>query len=178
MSFKDTNQYKKGDIGEKIVRNYLQKAGWFVYSLLDDPDRPHPIDTVAMKTDTLMLMDVKTYPRRQNHSDTGIDQHHRLRYIDLSRRHNLKVFLAFCDEIEQRIYGHWLHVLERHRPAGTVHGSWFNGRKETNPWDYPQFWQKKVYYPLSVMEHITDLTHEQVQKIGMYTTRNAAYTYS
>ena len=177
MKFKETPQAKKGDIGERIVRQYLQSNGWFVYSLLDDPDRAHPIDTVAMKQDNLILLDVKTYPRRQNHSDTGIDQHHRMRYIDLSKRHNLRVFIAFCDEIEMRIYGHWLHILEKQRPTGTVEGSWFKGRETVSPWDYPQFWQSKVYYPLSVMEHVCDLSDEQVDSIAQFTTRKKVYTY-
>jgi hypothetical protein len=172
ISFRDLPQTQKGEVGERIVRRRLQDLGWFVYSLLDDPDRAHPIDTIAMKHDNLILMDTKTKPRRQNYADTGIDIRHYHRYKVLSQRYNLRVYIAFCDEIKMEVYGNYLDILEQPRGAGTCEGT---------PWEYPQRHQGIIYFPLDIMQHIARLndvaTLAEIEAIRLLSTRKSKYTY-
>ena len=47
MSWQDKIQVKKGNIGEKIVRNYLEKKGFIVYE--PKTNGSHPFDKIAIK---------------------------------------------------------------------------------------------------------------------------------
>lgn len=101
---------KKGNLGEKIIKKYLERKGCIVYKPITD--KPHYFDYLATKDNKkLYIVEVKTKPRRKYYEDTGINIEHYDIYKNVAKKYNLKLFIFFVDEIEGAIYGNELNAL-------------------------------------------------------------------
>ena len=109
-NWEDRKTVKKGNIGEEITRQYLESKGYIIYKPLTEG--PHSFDNLAIKGKTnIFIVEVKTKPRRKYYNDTGIDIRHYKTYREVSKKHNLKVFIFFIDEIQGLVYGNDLNNL-------------------------------------------------------------------
>lgn len=159
-NWEDRKTVKKGNIGEEITRQYLESKGYIIYKPLTEG--AHSFDNLAIKGKTnIFIVEVKTKPRRKYYNDTGIDIRHYKTYREVSKKHNLKVFIFFIDEIQGLVYGNDLNNLIK--PV--------DDKKK-----YPLVDKGIVYFHLSNMIEIAKLTQEQVEDIKAYSTSN--YTYS
>lgn len=102
----------KGEIGEQLVRDLLEKQGWTVYATKTPGS--HPFDILAFKPNGARIgVDVKTYPSRTIYPDTGINTAHFKKYQEYSRDSDTEFWIYFVDEVKGKIYGSSLHELEK-----------------------------------------------------------------
>jgi hypothetical protein len=164
MTQKNTNweflsSVKKGNIGEKIVKEYLEKLGYIIYQPVTSG--AHSFDNLAIKNkNTLVVVEVKTKPRRKYYNDTGIELRHYNGYLEISKKHNLKVFIFFVDEYLKIIYGNDLSNLTK--PV--------KDKKQ-----YPLIEKGIIYFHLSNVYKISELTNSQVEDIKKHTKSNYKY---
>jgi hypothetical protein len=165
MAWADRTTVKKGDIGESIVDNFLKSKNVVPYQPVFDG--AHPFDRLLATPDkkSLFVADVKTKARRTFYPDTGIDVKHYDEYMHIENKHNLKVFLFFVDEDEQRVYGGWLFDLTKNRRVN------HNGKVL----DYPIRQGKLIYFPLEAMQPVCSLEQSQCSSLKQFSTRNYQY---
>jgi len=96
------------------------------------------------KDGKIIAIDVKTYAKRMNWMDTGINYEHYLVYRAIQEV-GIKVWLFFVDHIVDAVYGQALDELVKYRP--TADGCW--PKK-----DYPRKEGGKFYFPLAAMKTI------------------------
>lgn len=156
---------RKGVKGEDICFQYLRSKGHTIYRP-DMEDRPHPIDSFVVHGQkfTVCAADVKTKPRREAYPDTGINMHHYGVYCHIKNINNIRVFLFFVDETAKKIYGNWLDIIEKRREV--IH----NGKRLT----YPMQMGGQIYFPLSAMIEIADISDESVD--ALKAMRNSRFT--
>ena len=100
--------FKKGDIGESLIRKYLLSKGYFLYD--NSNEGPHPCDNIATKWDmNFRPLDIKTYPRRCYYADTGINYSHFLTYFEANK--DIPFYIIFVDDISKKVYGNKLTNL-------------------------------------------------------------------
>lgn len=155
----------KGDTGEKIVTEYLVRRGYIPYK--PEPVGAHPFDRLCATPDKkhIFIAEIKTKPARVHYPDTGIDIRHYRDYENVSKAHNLEVFIFFVDQDSKQIYGNKLSelVLER-----TVE---HKGKQIK----YPLQDRGIIYFPLVAMKRIGELSDQQCETLESLSTRNAAY---
>lgn len=149
MNFQQLTTTKKGNIGEAIARGILERAGWNVYDCKQN--QPHVVDFLCHKAGRLIGVDVKTYPRRRHHPDTGIDVMDFAKYLSLGYAHRMPVYLVWIDEIEQAAYSGRLRTIERH--AYQAGG--------------------KIYFPLSALRLIRHLWPDELAALQAVSTVDA-----
>jgi hypothetical protein len=159
---------KKGELGESIVDDFLR--GKRVIPYRPHYDGAHPFDRLCATADkrNVFIADIKAKPRRKFFPDTGINLKHYHEYKHISQKHGLRIFLFFVDESERRVYGNWLHVLEK--PTVVVRD---DGRRIS----YPLRGQGIIYFPLDNMQHVAEIDSEQAQKLKDLSSRNEKYVY-
>jgi len=109
-NWQDKATVKKGDFGEKIVRNYLEGKGFIIYEPLTDG--AHSFDKLAIKNKrTIVIAEVKSKARMNFYNATGIDIKHFKEYKFIGEKYNLPVYLFFVDEMLGKIYGNKLSEL-------------------------------------------------------------------
>ncbi len=94
MSWEDKTTVKKGNIGERIVSDYLNSKGFIIYE--PKTDGSHGFDRIIQKRDKneiyLAIVEIKSKSRRIYLPDTGINYNHYLEYIEFSKKYNLPFF--------------------------------------------------------------------------------------
>lgn len=119
-NFKFQKALKKGSIGEGIIRRLLEQKGWVVYQ--PSTEGAHSFDMMAiLKKKTAVAIDVKTKARMNYLPATGVDMKHFLEYRAFSIRHQMPFYIVFVDEMERKIYGNQLGVLEEKRIVNNVY---------------------------------------------------------
>ena len=168
MSWSDKQTVKKGDIGEQIVTDYLEKKGMIVYEPVTH--KAHGFDKLVTKgKDKLIIVEVKTKARRNNFPDTGIDYRHYLGYKTVSKRHNIPVWIFFVDEMLGEIYGNNIEILE------TPNSYLYQGKSLSYPLVKSYDNSKIIYFYQPSMIKIHSLTPEQIIDIKKYSSRNYNY---
>jgi len=153
-------QVKKGDLGEKIVRKYLEAKGWVIYEPVGN--MAHFTDKFAVKDKKeIILIEVKTKPKLNYYDGTGFDFRSYNQYKILSHKHNMRVFIFFVDEMLGKIYGNFLSELEK----PIIY-------KKKN---YPFFLNKIIIFPLCYMKLVKILNENEILEIKKYNTRNYEY---
>ena len=152
MNFMDKTESKKGAFGESLVDDILENR--FSIYTPKDHDSPHPIDRLMVDKNTheVFGLDVKSKSKRKLHDDTGIDMRHYKTYFDINK--TLKVFLIFVDEDNQKIYGNKLDNLLLDK-----------ARKEYGI----------VYFKISDMKHLGDISDEDAATLRSLTTKQDKY---
>lgn len=138
----------KGKIGERIVDDWLIKKGFVPYRPIEGV--PHPFDRLVASRDKqkILVVEVKSKPRREKYADTGISARHYREYMIISDTYGIRIFIAFVDEVMRQIYGNFLDELVR--PCGR----------------YPLHYADIVYFPLQHMKRVADLTAEECAELA------------
>lgn len=156
-NWQDKASVKKGNIGEGIIRQFLEEKGYIVYEPVTRG--PHGFDKLAVRNKKdVLIAECKTKAKRTYYDDTGIDLRHYKEYKYVYEKHQIDVFLFFVDEHLAEVYGHFLRVLEK--PNGS----------------YPLIQNNIIYFPMANMcRNICKLTPEQVESLKVYSKRNYSY---
>lgn len=162
-NWQELDTVKKGNVGEKIVKDYLEGRGYVLYKPVTE--KAHTFDYLATKNKTaIYVVEVKTKPRRKYYRDTGIDYRHFKTYKTVSEKYKMDVFLFFVDDIERTIYGNEINnLLLPYSEKGK---------------QYPIYEEhtKIIYFPLKHMIKISDLTDEQIKNIRKF--HSGKYDYN
>lgn len=164
MDFKDLPGVKKGDLGEQIVNEWLASRGLIIYEPITD--NSHGFDRLVSKDKkSLVIVEVKTKPKRLYYPDTGIDIRHYNGYKAVSEKHNIPLCIFFVDEILQQIYCGWLSEI---------------GKPKEIEWKgklikYPLYSGRIVYFYQPDMKIIHNLSVEESEQIKKLSNRNYKY---
>lgn len=157
---------EKGEIGETIIRSYLEGKGWVVYQPLTNG--PHCFDMLSIKDkNTSIAIDVKAKAALNKWPATGVNLRHFEEYQKFSVKHNMKFFLAFVDEMKGEIYGNSICELEKER---TVFGKLYPFNMPTRRGVILRIW------PLEAMNHIAHLRDSDVLLLKGHNQRSYKYT--
>jgi len=161
MSWEDKPQVKMGNIGERLIRDYLEKKGLIPY--FPDLSAPHPFDLLCATADKkrFCIVEIKTKPRRIYYADTGINVSVYNDYLNAQNKLNIKVYLYFVDTKMGQIYGNTLDELSKTLSLSSK--------------KYPSHENGVVYFPLCHCLIIRDLSDEEISEIEQYTTRKYQY---
>lgn len=161
----DLPSVKRGDIGEKLVNDFLVHRGYIPYS--PDISKAHPFDRLVASSvgNMIFIAETKTKPARKWYPDTGIDVRHYEKYKLIQTKHNLRVFIFFVDTLVNKIYGGWLGDIEK--PKIICHNGKFI--------EYPLTQNGIIYFPLDSMRDIADIQSSDADSINQLSTRNKAY---
>lgn len=154
MNWADKIEVKKGDIGERYAKEFLERKGFIIY--VPVTNGPHKIDYFAHSGSKkrVIAVDAKTKKRMARYCETGINTSTLIHYKEIMERHNMPVYLYFVDDFEECIYGQWLEKLG----DGTE-------RKNVTLWH------------LSKMEFIRELNKDEVEELRLYSQKdNYDYT--
>jgi len=156
-SWQSKTTVKKGNIGEKIVRGYLENKGYVIYKPITSGG--HPFDNLCASRDKkkIFIVEVKTKEARKYYPDTGIDIKSYNEYKYIQDKYNLKVFLFFVDATNRKIYGNIMEYLEIETTVGKH--------------IYPLRQNGIIYFPLSSMKSISELTENEAEIIRKYNTK-------
>jgi len=160
----DNKEVKKGDIGEAIIINYLEKNGYIINKPITDG--PHRFDIMTYKENqSLRIVEVKTYARRNFYADTGINLSH---YHIYKKYSNNNIYIFFVDELEGLVYGNKLSILEIPTTIGN----------KKYPLKIFTAFGNKIFFPLCLMEKYFELSDFQIKDIKKDQTRNNKYNYN
>lgn len=94
----------KGEIGEKIVRKYLEDKGWIIYSPITK-DKAHYFDMLCtFNKDLVIAIDVKTKARLNNWNAQGINKKSYFEYLKFTKDTNINFYLVFIDDKNGEVY--------------------------------------------------------------------------
>ena len=154
---------RKGEIGEQIVKPYLEAKGYVVYR--PATEGAHAFDALAIRSkEHCIAYDVKAKAMMNKYPATGVNLSHFMCYWKFSQKHHMPFWLFFVDEMLGQIYGNNLDELEKHRHVdGVDYPFVLNTRK-----DDIRLW------PLEAMLKVTDLTDEQKAALAACNQRTHA----
>lgn len=153
MKFEDKPQYKKGKLGEDLIKKMLHQKGWMTYS--PDISGAHYFDILATKNkESVIAIDVKTKARFNKWPAQGINVKHYEEYKKFTETTGVPFFLIFVDD-----------------KCGDIHSAQLNKLK--NPF-YPA--PNIIAWQLSEMKKIGTITDKSLlDEMGMFDTRNYEY---
>jgi Holliday junction resolvase len=154
-SWQNKTTVKKGNTGEKIVKEYLEREGYVVYR--PETSGSHPFDNLCASDNNIFVAEVKTKEARKYYPDTGIDIRHFNKYMNIKSNHNMAVYLFFVDASNAKVYGNELGNLIKQI---TVNGK-----------NYPLRHKGIIYFPLENMVTIYHLTKQDCESINRYNTK-------
>lgn len=106
-----SKQVQKGNIGERVVQQFLESKDFVCYQAVTE--KAHPFDFLAVKDKTLAIAaEVKTKSLMTYYQATGFNYRSFLYYNEFSKKHNMHIFIFFVDESLKQVYGNWLSQLE------------------------------------------------------------------
>ena len=151
---------KKGNVGERLVRDYLERRGFIVYE--PQTEGAHGFDKLAIiNKRQAIIVECKSKARRNKYADTGINIKHLNEYQYISEKHNLPVFIFFVDEMLGKIYGNTLKELLIPR---TVDGK-----------QYPSEENGIIYFPLINTKDICAISNQDAETMKSHSTRTHEY---
>lgn len=144
---------KKGEIGETIIQNYLEKLGWVVYKPFTK-DKAHYFDILATKDkQKIIAIDVKTKARLNKWDAQGINIKHYNEYIRFIKITNIPFYLIFVDDKNGDV-----HIAEIDKLK--------NGFRPT---------ENIIAWYLQDMKKIFTITSAQIAELSKYDQRNYIY---
>lgn len=150
--FEDTPQYKKGKLGEQLVREMIIKNGWVVYT--PSEGQAHAFDILATKNKTrIIAIDVKTKARLNKWEAQGINRRTYIEYCYFSEKHNIPFYLVFVDDKNGEI--HAVNIAKLHNPI------------QVNAYI--------IAWPLSQMQLIGKIDSMKIQQLSEFDTRTWAF---
>lgn len=167
QNFKNQNESKKGDIGEKIIDEMLEKDNLIIYKPINKGNHPFDRFVIDMKYSTKYIVDVKTKACRNKFNDTGMNYNHFENYRDKGEKWGMRVAIYFVDEMSQAIYGNFLDELM----IGYVDKS----NKSYPSIEIGKNGIKTIYFSLEKMIFKRKLTEQECKEIKKFNTRNYKY---
>jgi hypothetical protein len=152
----EKKEVQKGDFGEDIVNKILRDKGFVIY----EPQKigPHAFDRLAIKNkDSIIIAETKTKARLNSVPKTGFDKRSYDCYKKISLKHGLPVMIFFVDEMLGKVYGNFLHKLEKNMEHRIFRES------------------PMVLFNLSDMTFFYDLTKDQINYLKSKSCRSYAY---
>jgi hypothetical protein len=155
MNFEETPQYKKGLLGEEIVRDILRNKGWITYK--PDAGKAHYFDILATKNkESIIAIDVKTKARFNKWAAQGIDLRHYNEYMSFVKKTLIPFYLIFVDD-----------------KTGEIHAANLNNLKNEF---YPR--PNIIAWPLSEMVKIGSIDIDLIEQLSLYDTRKYSFKIS
>jgi len=152
MNWEELKQIKKGDIGEKIVCNYLEQKGYIIYKPFTKG--AHYFDMLATKNKKKVIaLDVKTKARLNSYEATGINLKHYEDYKRLINLTKIPFYIFFVDEMEGKVYTQLLNKLPEPFKLN----------------------EKIVCWYLKDLIYLFDISEQEKQELKKYNTRNYDY---
>lgn len=165
MEFNKLPGVEKGNFGEQIVDKWLASKGLIVYK--PTTNNAHGFDRlVSVDKSSLVIVEVKTKPKRLYFPDTGINIKHFEGYKEVSEKHSIPVCIFFVDEILKQIYCGWLSELIQEKQIN------WKGKQIA----YPLTSKGIVYFYQPSMKVIHYLTDEEVKEIKSLSNSNYKYS--
>jgi hypothetical protein len=144
---------KKGDLGEKIIQDYLENKGWIVYFPFTK-NRAHYFDMLATKDkENVVAVDVKTKARLNKLVAQGINIKSYNEYMGFIKKVNVPFYLIFIDDKCGDVYLAELSKLS----------------KGFNPTPYIIAWE------LSEMKFMFNIGSEKIAELSKYDQRSYDY---
>jgi hypothetical protein len=170
MNWEDRTQTIKGNLGERIIDDYLKSKGLIPYH--PDFQGAHPFDRLCSTPDKkyLCIVDSKAKARRTYYPDTGIDTRTWREYRYLQDKYAIDVWLFFIDEDMGTVYGEKLRNLEN-----PITVTWNNRAIEYPKIETNRFGREEIYFSVDSMKTIYSLNAEQVAELKQHSTRTYEY---
>ena len=145
---------KKGELGESIIREYLENKGWVVYFPFTK-DRAHYFDMLATKDKgAVIACDVKTKARLNYMPSTGINVKTLNQYQQFVSKTGVPFFLVFIDDKSGDV-----HSMDiRSMPEGQLIAG-----------------GKIIVWPVASMKYLFNIGGENVERLSAYDQRNYEY---
>lgn len=152
MSWSDKIQVKKGDIGEEIIKTYLENKGWIVYKPVTNG--AHYFDMFCTKNkNKIIALDVKTKARLNKFEATGIDIRHYNDYKRVMENLSVEFYLFFVDDKNGMVHCQELSKLPKPFKITNTIYAWY----------------------LKDMIYLFTLTDEYIKKLSTFDSRNYKY---
>lgn len=163
-NWNDKITVKKGNIGELIVDQELERRGFIIFK--PTTKGAHGFDRLCVKDKRVAVIgETKTKAKREYYDDTGINYSHYLDYKRMFEKYNLDTLLFFVDEQMGKIYYNKLSVLD-------VQNVFLRNGKGLV---YPLKQGNIIYFHMDLMITLCKLTGEQVKLLSDFTTKNKSY---
>ena len=144
---------KKGELGEKIIQDYLESKGWIVYFPFTK-NRAHYFDMLATKDkEKVVAVDVKTKARLNKYVAQGIDVKCYKEYLNFINKVNIPFYLIFVNDKDGDV-----HLAELSKLSKGFH-----------PAPYIIAWQ------LSEMKFMFNIGAGKIKELSQYDQRNYDY---
>jgi hypothetical protein len=89
---------KKGELGENIIREYLESKGWIVYFPFTK-NKAHAFDILCtLNKEKVIAIDVKTKARMNKFNAQGIDLRSYNEYLKFKEKMSIEFYLIFVDD--------------------------------------------------------------------------------
>lgn len=97
MNWEDKNTVKKGNLGEQIIREYLERQGWIVYFPFSKG--AHWFDMLATRgKEKVVAIDIKTKARFNKWAAQGINIKAYNEYLTFYEKNLVPFFIIFIDD--------------------------------------------------------------------------------
>lgn len=144
---------QKGEIGESIIREYLEGKGWIVYFPFTK-NKAHAFDMLAtLNKEKVFALDVKTKARLNKWNAQGINIKHYNEYMKFKRQMAIPFYIVFIDDKNGDV--HCLELKED-TPSFTVN-------------EYIMAWDIKH------MVYLFNIGDEKIKQLSQYDQRNYEY---
>lgn len=144
---------KKGEMGEDIIRAYLEQKGWIVYFPFTK-DKPHYFDMLAtFNKEKAIAVDVKTKARLNNWAAQGINKASYQQYMNFVEKTKIPFYIVFVDDKTGDVHSADLTTLQ-------------------NP-IYPTPFIIAWY--LAEMKYLFNIGQEKINELSRYDQRNYEY---
>jgi len=140
---------KKGELGEDIIRDYLEKKGWIVYFPFTK-NKAHAFDMLCTyKKEKVFALDVKTKARLNKLPAQGINLKSYNEYLHFKKSMDINFYLVFIDD-----------------KNGDVHS--FEIGKEIKNFTMG----KIIFWYLEDMKYLFNIGKENITKLSEFDQRN------
>lgn len=151
---------EKGDYGEILVKQFLEKKGYVIYQPVTMA--PHPIDMIACRRGIIAFAaEVKTKPACRKYPETGIENYQYEHYLRFCEAAGIPLFIAFVDEERGEIYGNYLHELDK--------PTWYKGMHYPKTIGHTGGANVTRYFPLCNMNRLRFLTPVEINMLKKHT---------
>ena len=143
---------KKGELGEDIIRKYLEQKGWIVYFPFTK-NKAHAFDMLCTyKKEKVIAIDVKTKARLNKYAAQGIDIRSYNEYMFFKKTMNIIFLLVFVDD-----------------KNGDVHA--FEIGKEMENFQIG----KIIFWYLKDMKFLFNIGKEKIEELSKFDQRKYVY---
>jgi hypothetical protein len=140
----------KGEIGEQIVTEYLEKKGWIVYRPYTK-DKAHYFDMLCtFNKEKTIAIDVKTKARLNKWNAQGINVKSYNEYLNFVKNTNVNFYLIFVDDKIGEVY--LADITKLDKPI------------------YPN--KHIIAWNLENMKYLFTISKEDIERLTKYDQRN------